>query len=188
MSQLFPRRWANLAAAAHLPFCLAILLAAAAGCRSPILDGQQGPAAKDPPAGGLQRPAPAILAGPSHAAAVAATAADRAVLAHGEWIQAVPPIDPETPASPYHWRHPGLEDLLGRPAERRVDLRPLLADKDPVVAGNAAIGLARFGDSGGAERLAATVRAPELRLAMRRRPSRPWHASAGPKCCRCCAN
>ena len=85
----------------------------------------------------------------------------------GEWIQAVPPIDAETPASPYHWRHPGLEDLLGRPASQRVDLRPLLADKDPVVAGNAAIGLARFGDSCGAERLAATVRAAELRLAMR---------------------
>ena len=99
--------------------------------------------------------------------AVAATAADRAVLARGEWIQAVPPRDADPSVSPYRWRQPGLEDLLGRPAARRVDLRPLLADKDPIVAGNAAIGLARFGDSSGAERLAATVRSPELRLSMR---------------------
>jgi HEAT repeat protein len=140
------------------------LVAAVVGCRSPILDPSQAPAplAKDPPAGGLQSRA-SVLGG---AAAVPATELDRAVLARADWIQAVPPRDGQ-PALPYHWRHPCLEDLLSRPAGHRVDLRPLLADKDPIVAGNAAIGLARFGDPVGSMRLAATVRAPQLRLAMR---------------------
>ncbi len=159
MSHAFPRRRANAPPAAHVPACLLILLAAI-GCRGSIFAPQPaGPPAKDPPAGGLQKPAPA--------ATVPATAADRAVLAAGQWVQAVPPLDAETAPSPYHWRQPGLEDLLSRPAGQRVDLRPLLADKDPVMAGNAAIGLARFGDPTAAPRLAATVRAPQLRLAMR---------------------
>jgi HEAT repeat protein len=133
------------------------MVLAAAGCRGPILDPSGSPA-KDAPAGAEKR---------SAAATVPATAADRAVLAAGQWIQAVPPLDADTPAPPYHWRHPGLEDLLSRPAGKRVDLRPLLADKDPVVACNAAIGLARFGDRAAERRLADSVRQPQLRLSMR---------------------
>ena len=162
MSHPSPRRWANLPPAAHLPACLAILLAAR---RLPRPDPRfpSGFAAGEGSAG--RRPAtprPAIRP---------------AVPAAQPWPPP-PPIAPcwpaangsrpsrrcdaERPPSPYHWRQPGLEDLLSRPAGQRVDLRPLLADKDPIVAGNAAIGLARFGDSVGAERLAATVPAPRV--------------------------
>ena len=144
-----------------------LLLLAATGCHGLILESHQPAPAKDPPAGSQQKGTAAAQAADSAATTPGpATATDRAVLAHSEWIQTVPPRDGET-ATPYHWRHPALDDLLERPAARRVDLRPLLADKDPIVAGNAAIGLARFGDASGAQRLAATARIPTLRLSMR---------------------
>ncbi len=155
---------------------LLALLLAAAGCHDLATDAKQGasPLAKDPPSSGLSKGAAAKMANPAASTPPpSAATADRAALAHGEWIQAVERFSAEAEdAEPlrdasFHWRHPPLEDLLGRPTADRVDFRPLLADKDPVVAGNAAIGLARQGDAGGAERLAATVRAREMRLPMR---------------------
>ena len=133
---------------------LVCLLLACAGCHSLIFEwpGSSPAPANDPPAGGLKKPAAASQLG-----TVAATTTDRAVLGRSQWIQAVPPSEGDKAASPYHWRHPGLEDLLSRPVSRRVDLRPLLADKDPIVSANAAIALARLGDPSGAERLAAAA-------------------------------
>ena len=159
--------------------CLSILFAAClavGGCHDLGLEAQQGasPLAKDPPNNGLRKGAAASPAGPSAPTATSSAAsADRAALAHGQWNQAVEMLPAEAEETEpvrdtsFHWRHPPLEDILGRPAADRFDLRPLLADKDAVVAGNAAIGLTRLGDSSGAERLAATVRAPEMRLSMR---------------------
>ncbi|MFZ5829735.1 MAG: HEAT repeat domain-containing protein [Planctomycetota bacterium] len=65
------------------------------------------------------------------------------------------------------WRYPALEDLLARPLAVRPDLRSYLPDRDPIVAANAAIGLARQGDDAGRSQLIAAVRAPAIPLAMR---------------------
>jgi HEAT repeat protein len=80
------------------------------------------------------------------------------------------PRPPETPrpAERPRWRHAGLEELLARPPASRPDLSHALKSEDPVVATNAAIGLARQGSAAGVDRLAATVRAPELKLPLRR--------------------
>ena len=175
-----------------------VALLAAGGCHDLTSEAQQGPAplAKDPPNNGLRKGAAANPAGPAAPTAPPSTAsADRAALAHGQWNQAVEmsPAEAEetepTRDASLHWRHPPLEDILGRPAADRLDLRPLLADKDAVVAGNAAIGLARLGDAGGAGRLAATVRAAGMRLSMRcGRRSRPWRRCPTPPRWNCCEN
>lgn len=97
------------------------------------------------------------------------SAGDRAVLArsvdkdskgrnHSVWIRTV------DPAAEFHWHYPKLEDILARPADRRPDFRVLLSDADPIVATNAALVLARAGDSVALERLAEAVRSPELPL------------------------
>ena len=99
---------------------------------------------------------------------------DRGVLARNEWARAVPfggspYVDPGKPPGreTFRWRHPGLDSLLARPAASGVDLHPFLADSDPVVATNAAIGLARSGDDRSAPRLAAAVRAVDQPLPLR---------------------
>ncbi len=92
------------------------------------------------------------------------------VLGRAEWI-----LSPEALAEAQHvgpltqrrWRHPGLEDLLARPAGRQPDWSAALDSPEPVVGANAAIALARLGDPSGADRLAAAVRDPALPLPMR---------------------
>jgi len=66
------------------------------------------------------------------------------------------------------WRYPDLDDLLAGPEPPRADLRTALDDRDPTVATNAAIGLARLGDADGIDRLAEGVRTPTLKLPIRR--------------------
>lgn len=100
--------------------------------------------------------------------------ADRAVLARASdaqrrsvWIRAVRPWPDDSGEPSYRWRNPALEELMARPPKRRPDWHRFLADQDPVVAANAAIALARSGDDSGAERLAETVRTPEVNQPMR---------------------
>ena len=105
--------------------------------------------------------------------------ADRAVLArgmadsddgrsHSVWIRTIqPPPGGAGAEARYRWRNPAVEELMARPAPLRPDLHAYLRDKDPIVATHAAIFLARAGDDAGAERLAAAVRNPALRLPMR---------------------
>lgn len=97
-----------------------------------------------------------------------AAADDRAILAQGHdqegrsvWIRAT------GKSADYRWRYPHLEDLLSRSAARRPKFQNFLKAKDPILAANAAIALARLGDPAGAERLADTVRAPKVNLPLR---------------------
>lgn len=97
---------------------------------------------------------------------------DRAVLArgvdrdskgrsHSVWIRNVDPV------AEFRWHYPKLEELLARPPEHRPDFHALLSDKDTIVATNAAMVLARAGDSAGQERLSETIRSPEVPLPTR---------------------
>lgn len=105
---------------------------------------------------------------------------DRVVLARGSdaegrsvWIRAVRPVQGDSVEPGYRWRYPALEELLARPPDqpkvgaRRPNWHRYLADKDPVVAANAAIALARSGDDRGAERLAQAARSPDINQPMR---------------------
>jgi len=102
----------------------------------------------------------------------------RQILARDGWIhalsrQAVDPIHAPRPperlgARPdLRWRYPDLDDLLAGPEPPRADLRTALDDRDPTVATNAAIGLARLGDAAGIDQLGEGVRTPNLKLPIR---------------------
>jgi len=75
------------------------------------------------------------------------------------WIRAI--------RGPLRWRNPAVEEILARPTQMQPDLHAFLRDRDPIVAANAAIYLARSGDRAGAEQLAAAVSNPSFRLPMR---------------------
>lgn len=92
----------------------------------------------------------------------------REILAKDVWSPRPQAVQPGAPATLLRWQYEPLEELLAQPEPHRPDLRPLLKDPQPVVAGNAAIGLARLDDPSAAPRLAETVRIPTLRLEMRR--------------------
>jgi len=68
----------------------------------------------------------------------------------------------------YRWRHVGVEEILGRPVERRPDLRAALSSSRRVVASNAAIALARLDDAAAVPVLTAAVHSTELNLPGRR--------------------
>ena len=110
----------------------------------------------------------------------AESSGDRAVLSrrtdtagHSVWIRAIPSSQDASAEAGCRWRYPALEELIARPPDqlsvgtRRPDWHRYLADADPVVAGNAAIALARSGDARGAERLADVVRTTNATLPMR---------------------
>jgi HEAT repeat protein len=95
------------------------------------------------------------------------SAGDRAVLARsvdkdskgrsrGVWILNV------DPAAEFRWHYPKLDEILARPSNRRPDFHALLSDADPIVATNAALVLARAGDSAGQDRLVEAIRSPDL--------------------------
>lgn len=87
-------------------------------------------------------------------------------IGRGDWT-ATPGANKQLAGPGYRWRCSGLERLLDLPPGKRPELRPALADDDPVLATAAAIGLARLGDASGAQRLVAAVGNPELKLPLR---------------------
>jgi HEAT repeat protein len=89
-------------------------------------------------------------------------------LAEGRgWIQSPPRRAGDMGDPPTHWRFPNLDRCLESQPARRPDFRAALAENDAVVAANAAIALARLGDSAGAGQLAAAVADRDLLLPMR---------------------
>jgi len=60
-----------------------------------------------------------------------------------------------------------LEELLARPDKRLPRLHAALDDRDPIVATNAAIALARRGDASAREQLARAVGTPDMKLPIR---------------------
>lgn len=136
------------------------------GVRTELPLAASGPAEVPDSASQTAQPAPS---GPA-----ADSSGDRAVLARGGdaegrsvWIRAAGSSQEGSPQQGYRWRNPSVEGLLARPPGRRPNWRRYLADKDPIVATNAAIALARSGDDSGAERLAEAVWAPEVNGPMR---------------------
>ena len=92
----------------------------------------------------------------------------RNVLAKADgWSQSVRRREDDRSEPRRRWCHQTLEDLLSRPDLDRRAFRAALTDKDPVVAANAAIALARLGDASGETNLAAAVRSPELKMSIR---------------------
>jgi len=136
------------------------------GCQWGPADGHVGPL---PILGQQAETVPAEPAEPGPQAEPDAVVGRSGVLGRDGWIRttrshrdAAAHVEPTR-----RWRFPDLEDLLTRPPHQRPDFRRLVTDDDPIVATNAAICLARLGDSSGMEQLAEGVRDPDLKLRMR---------------------
>ena len=67
----------------------------------------------------------------------------------------------------WNWYHPGIEEILAWPEENDPILRETLQKKEPVSATNAAICLARVGDSSGVPVLLGAIRSPRLEMPIR---------------------
>ncbi len=67
----------------------------------------------------------------------------------------------------FHWRYPSLDAALAQQKLTPAELQAALAEKDSVVATNAAIALARRGEGAGQAQLAAGVGRKDLPLSMR---------------------
>ncbi|HEY2883146.1 MAG TPA: HEAT repeat domain-containing protein [Pirellulales bacterium] len=83
------------------------------------------------------------------------------------WVLAIALPDAETPP-PHRWRHGSLEEILDRPADKQPDWNAALKSDRQMVAVNAAIALSRLGQGHPEEELATAVRAPDLKLPIRR--------------------
>lgn len=92
---------------------------------------------------------------------------DREVLAVDSWAPAVPTPELLADAALPRMRHAVLDEIFARPPSERPALADALADDNPLVAANAAIGLARWGDQAAAPVLVRTVRSPQLKLSLR---------------------
>lgn len=138
------------------------LLALTAGCgwvREGVLDAALQPL-REPHAADV----PPKSTAPPTRSAVALDAADRQVLAETHWAHT---LTPAGTAPEYRWRHAALEELLARPDTSRPPFKLALADANPVVAANAAIALARLGDTAGSRQLMTVVRAPQQKMPLR---------------------
>lgn len=109
----------------------------------------------------LSTPGQAHLDTPDQAPPGGGEAADRQVLADAHWSRAVPLAEAARADADAvdRWHQRGIEDIVARPPQARPDLARALADNDPTVATNAAIALARLGNSAGLAALTAAVRA-----------------------------
>ncbi len=142
-------------------------VAVAAGCRSTVL-----------PAGSDLIPLDRVEKGSSSAsgkldgsaAQSAAVPGDdsalRGILAEPHWIRSTP-RDGKEPA--WRWIYPALDGILAESASACGQLPSYLADADPIVAANAAVGLGRSGNQSQKveEALARAVRSAELETPIR---------------------
>jgi HEAT repeat protein len=117
---------------------------------------------------------------PQTASSQPAAARVRKALAEPIWTHALPPRDGDPLEVRYRWQHPGLDNLLARDPAHPPDLRGFLDDRDSVVVGNAAIGLARLGNAAGMQQLAGVVHDPDRALAMRCAAVEALGALSGP--------
>ena len=105
----------------------------------------------------------------------------RAILARDDaWIRATRPQEENAGALGYRWRYPHLEELLTGPDNRLPRLDAALRDQDPIVATNAAIALARRGDTSAREQLARAVGTPDMKLPIRLAAAEALGALADP--------
>ncbi len=88
-------------------------------------------------------------------------------LTDDRWIQASAFALREPGPSGYFWQHQTLEAWVATDGGHRAELARALANANPVIAGNAAILLARAKDATSVERLALSVSNTELRLPLR---------------------
>ena len=83
------------------------------------------------------------------------------------WNAALAPEPPTDRSQGRRWRHLDLEKVLDAPTGQKPDFHAALASGNAIVATNAAICLARLGDSSGRRQLAAAVDNPQLRVQLR---------------------
>jgi len=92
----------------------------------------------------------------------------RRVLSDGTWIRVAEVWDEHSDKPVFRWRYPALGDMLVRRSEARPVLAEFVDHEEPVVAANAAIGLARLGDASATEELSGAIRDRRLDLPIRR--------------------
>ena len=128
-------------------------------------DNRKPPAGPDVPYGPAGRDQPA-----DRRAAAAEPAEDLPyrVMSEETWTRVIGPREDSGGRPVWRWQYPNFEDLLARPPESCPNLTIALVSDHPVVAANAAIGLARLGHGSALEQLAETIRNPDLKLPIRR--------------------
>ena len=90
------------------------------------------------------------------------------ILAEATWIRAAEVWDEYSDKPVFRWRYPAFEDMLVEPSEAEPVLAEFVDHEEPVVAANAAIGLARLGDASATEELSRAIRNRQLDLCIRR--------------------
>ncbi len=176
MDDLKTRRWSRIPWSAAIGMTFLLL----AGCRFlPPGLGDSDPTAKSnatdangSAAGAASNTITGDSEAPVQSTSVQSTAAV-AVLERADWVHRVRLGEDARGRRQPRWRHAAIEDLLSRPVAARPRFARFLDHASPVVAGNAAIALARTGsvtDSNSqklVERLGDTVRHPQLGLPLR---------------------
>ncbi|MBN2021516.1 MAG: HEAT repeat domain-containing protein [Pirellulales bacterium] len=84
------------------------------------------------------------------------------------WSLATASGEPSQGGTPWRWRLAGMDELLAAGQVDRGVLRQALASKETIVAGNAAIVLARLGDPSGQDKLIAAIQSLQFNMPMRR--------------------
>ena len=90
------------------------------------------------------------------------------ILSEDTWIRVAEVWDKCSDKPVFRWRYPALEDMLAELSEAASVLAEFVEHEDPVVAANAAIGLARLSDASATEELCRAVRDRRLDLPIRR--------------------
>ncbi|MFH1264177.1 MAG: hypothetical protein ABIK89_00510 [Planctomycetota bacterium] len=151
-----------------------LVVAAVAGCRGFSLAGPSEPGLSSLNRVGRADAPTSVSASPAYQTSDPPLDG-RAILARDDsWIRATQPQEEVAAGPGYRWRYPHLEELLAGPDKRLPRLHAALDDRDPIVATNAAIALARRGDASAREQLARAVgrRSPRLPSGRLSRPGR----------------
>lgn len=145
-----------------------LLLGCAGGCRS-WHESSPPPLAPEParPSAGTLSPSSLTDSDAGRVREVLASARLPAETGLGASAWTRRPAGAEETASRFGWRYPALDAIIGRPASGTPDWETLAKDPDPIVAANAAMGLARLGRAAPAGALTAAVRDPTLPFEMR---------------------